>query len=79
MFVTVFRTLLVRVRPNVLLIFKTYAEDGTNGDTPSRAGTPHRSRAITRPCKRGWKGGWKGVGRWRIALQPPIQGLLFCC
>ncbi|CAM9953326.1 unnamed protein product, partial [Ectocarpus sp. 4 AP-2014] len=38
MFATVVRTLFVRVRPDELLIFKTYDEDGTNGNAPNGRG-----------------------------------------
>ncbi|CAM9523853.1 unnamed protein product [Ectocarpus sp. 6 AP-2014] len=38
MFATVVRTLFVRVRPDELLIFKTYDEDGTNGNAPNCRG-----------------------------------------
>ncbi|CAN0513699.1 unnamed protein product, partial [Ectocarpus sp. 12 AP-2014] len=38
MFATVVRTLFVRVRPDELLIFKTYDEDGTNGNAPNSRG-----------------------------------------
>lgn len=38
MFVTVLRTLLVRVRPNVLLVFKPYDNDRANASAPNSRG-----------------------------------------
>ncbi|CAM9789606.1 unnamed protein product [Ectocarpus fasciculatus] len=72
MFVTVFRTLLVRVRPNVLLIFKTYAEDGTNGDAPSRAG------GFLSRFKSSWADNyslfsWADKGQWETVQTPDRQ------
>ncbi|CAB1103298.1 unnamed protein product [Ectocarpus sp. CCAP 1310/34] len=72
MFVTVFRTLLVRVRPNVLLIFKTYAEGGTSGDAPSRAG------GFLSRFKSSWEENyslfsWADKRQWETAQTPDRQ------
>ncbi|CAM9886855.1 unnamed protein product [Ectocarpus sp. 12 AP-2014] len=72
MFVTGFRTLLVRVRPNVLLIFKTYAEGGTIGDAPSRGG------GFLSRFKSSWAENyslfsWADKGQWETVQTPARQ------
>lgn len=73
MFATVVRTLLVRVRPGVLLIFKTYDEDGTNGNARNCRGTPASFDEVNTAVER--RGGRNGgaVGWWGTTHKPGLR------
>lgn len=66
MLTTVWRTILVRVRPNVLLVFNSYADDGVD---PS---SPNDNHTFISRFKSSWKEdhslfSWADKGQWETA------------
>lgn len=63
---TVWRTILVRVRPNVLLVFNSYADDGVDSTSPNG------NRTFISRFKSSWKEdyslfSWADKGQWETA------------